>query len=469
MAILVFASGFLYRGAGGEASKVGVPVRQGTRYHCPMHPAMVADRPGDCPICDMRLVPMEAGATDGTADPPPAAALPHKKVVYRSTMNPNEVSDKPGKDSMGMEMERVDVEEGPSDAARVEGLAAVRINSRKQQLIGVRTEVVKRAPFVRTIRALGLVTTDETRLHQVHTKVGGWIETLNVNTTGEKVSEGQPLLTIYSPELLATQEEYLLALRTRLPAAGAPLLGKSLPDAVARTNALVESGRRRLLLFDLLPAQIEALERAGQATRTVTLHAPISGYVTRRGVTQGEKIDPSTTLLEIADLSHVWVIASIYEYELPFVHLGQSADVTLSYLPGHTYRGRVTLISPVLESATRTVPVRVELSNPDLTLKPDMYAQVEIQGGLGERLGVPESAILSSGTRNVVFVAQGDGYFEPREVRLGLRLQDSVEILDGLAEGESIVTSGNFFVDSESKLKAALEAAAAAPVGTVAH
>jgi RND family efflux transporter MFP subunit len=463
IAALVFASGFLYRGTRGGPPEVGAPEQQATRYHCPMHPAMVADRPGDCPICGMRLVPMEA-ATDSKAEPLPAAPASRKKVIYRSTMNPNEVSDKPGKDSMGMEMVPVDVEERPSDAARVEGLAAVRINSRKQQLIGVRTEVIKRAPFVRTIRAVGLVTADETRLHQVHTKIGGWIETLNINTTGEKVRAGQHLLTIYSPELLATQEEYLLALRTRSPLAGA-----SLPDAVARTNALVESGRRRLLLFDLSPAQIDDLERAGQATRTVTLHAPISGYVTKRGVTQGEKIDPSTTLLEIADLSRVWVIASIYEYELPFVHLGQSADVTLSYLPGHTYRGTVTLVYPVLESATRTVPVRVELPNPDLALKPDMYAQVEIHGDLGERLGVPESAILSTGTRNVVFVAQGDGYFEPREVHLGLRVQDSVEILDGLAEGDSVVTSGNFFIDSESKLKAALEAAAAAPVGTVAH
>jgi RND family efflux transporter MFP subunit len=357
-------------------------------------------------------------------------------------------------------MEPVEVEEGPSGAAKVEGLAAVRISSRKQQLIGVRTDVVKRAPFVRTIRAVGLVTADETRLHHVHTKIEGWIETLHVNATGEMVRKGQPLLTIYSPELLATQEEYMLALRTR-----APLAEGQLPDAVARTNALVESTRRRLLLFDLSPAQIEELERTGLPSRTVTLHAPIPGHVTRRGVTQGEKIDSSTTLLDIADLSRVWVIASIYEYELPFVRIGQSALVTLSYLPGHTYRGKVTLIYPVLEGATRTIQIRVELPNPDLTLKPDMYGQVELQGDLGERLGVAESAVLSSGNRNVVFVAQGDGYFEPRVVHLGLRLQDSVEVLDGLAEGESVVISGGFLIDSESKLKAALEAAASAPKG----
>jgi RND family efflux transporter MFP subunit len=373
-------------------------------------------------------------------------------------MNPNEVSDKPGKDSMGMDMEPVEVEEGPPRAGKVEGLATVQVTSRKQQLIGVRTEVVKRAPFVRTVRTVGLVTADETRLHHVHTKIDGWIETLHVNTTGEKVRKGQPLLTLYSPELLATQEEYLLALRTRTP-----LSGGTLTDAAAWTNALVESSRRRLLLFDFSPAQIEELERTGQPSRTVALHAPISGYVTKRGVTQGEKIDSGMTLLDIADLSRVWVIASIYEYELPFIRIGQSAIVTLSYLPGHMYRGKVTLIYPVLEGATRTVQIRVELPNPNLTLKPDMYGQVEILGDLGERLGVPESAVLSSGDRNVVFVAQGEGYFEPREVKLGIRLQDSVEVLEGLAEGETVVTSGGFLIDSESRLKAALEAAATAP------
>lgn len=432
------------------------PAGQKTQYHCPMHPTMVADRPGDCPICGMRMVPveMEDGSTDSAAEPTPAAQTLRKKVIYRSTMNPNEVSDKPGKDSMGMEMEPVEVEEGPSGAAKVEGLAAVRINSRKQQLIGVRTDVVKRAPFVRTIRAVGLVTADETRLHHVHTKIAGWIETLYVNATGEKVRKGQPLLTLYSPELLATQEEYLLALRARRD-----LQEGNLPEAARRSDELVESTRRRLLLFDFTLAQIEELERTRTPSRTVTLYSPISGYVTKRNVTQGERIGPDTTLLDIADLSRVWVLASVYEYELPFLKTGQAADMTLSYLPGRTLHGTITLIYPVLESATRTVQVRVEFPNPDLTLKPEMYAEVELRSDLGERLSIPESAVLSTGTRNIVFVAQGDGYFEPREVRLGVRLSAAVEVLDGLAEGDSVVTSGNFFVDSESKLKAALEAA----------
>ena len=425
------------------------------RYHCPMHPTMVSDRPGDCPICGMRLVPIEEEEAAG--DPqamPPAQAL-RKRVIYRSTMNPGEVSDKPGKDSMGMEMERVEVDEAQPGASKVEGMAAVRITNRKQQLIGVRTSVVKQIPFVRTIRTVGRVTPDETRLHHVHTKIEGWVERLYVNATGVTVRQGEPLLTIYSPELVATQEEYLVALRAR-GATGAD----SLPEATRRGDDLLESTRRRLLLFDLTPAQIDALERTGISSRMVTLFAPISGYVTQRSVTQGEKIDSSMTILDIADLSRVWVIASVYEYELPFVRVGQPAEVTLSYLPGTIYRGRVGLVYPTLEGATRTVQVRVEFSNPDMELKPEMFAEVQLQGDLGARLTVPETALVASGTRDVVFVAREDGYFEPREVRVGLRLPDAVEILGGLVEGDRVVTSGNFLIDSESKLKAALESAA---------
>jgi multidrug efflux pump subunit AcrA (membrane-fusion protein) len=407
-------------------------------YHCPMHPAMVSDRPRDCPICQMRMVPA-------------------KKVIYRSTMNPNEISDRPRVDSMGMEMEPIEVEEAPpGGGVAVEGLAAVRIPARKQQLIGVRTGSVRREPMLRSIRTLGRVTVDETRLHHIHTKIEGYVEMLTVNTTGEKVEKGQPLLSIFSPELLATQGEYVLArqARARVPAG-------ALPEMVRNADELVESARRRLLLFDFTPEQIEELETTGNPSRTVTLYAPISGYVLQRNVTHGQRITPDTNLLDIANLSRVWVMASVYEYELPFVRVGQQAVMSLSYLPGKTYRGRVALVYPFLEEATRTAQVRLEFENPDLILKPQMYADVEIRSDLGERLMVPETAVLSSGTRSIVFVVQGEGYFEPREVRTGLRFNDSVEILHGLEEGETVVTSGNFLIDSESKLKAALEAASA--------
>jgi RND family efflux transporter MFP subunit len=193
----------------------------------------------------------------------------------------------------------------------------------------------------------------------------------------------------------------------------------------------------------------------------VTLFSPSTGYVLKRNVTHGEKIDSSMTLLDIADLSRVWVLASIYEYELPYVKAGQPVTMTLSYLPGRAYRGRVAFVYPVLEGATRTAQVRLEFDNTDLELKPEMYADVEIDSDLGRRLLVPASAVLSSGTRHVVFVAEGEGYFAPREVQVGLRLPDFVEILGGVSEGERVVVSGNFLVDSESRLKAALEAASA--------
>ena len=367
-------------------------------------------------------------------------------------MNPGEISDRPGKDSMGMEMVPVEVEEPSPQGSPVEGHAVVRIPDRKQQLIGVATQIIRRAPFVRRIKTVGRVAVDETRLHHVHTKVAGWIEALHSPATGEYVRKGQPLLSIYSPELLASQEEYLVALR------GLEAMGNEAPPAaVQRAEELLESARQRLLLFDLTEEQIRRLAARGMAERTVTLEAPMSGHVLVRNVTHGERIEANTTLIEIADLSRVWVMASVYEYELPFLRVGQPAEMTLSYLPGRSIRGHVALISPVLDAATRTVQVRLEFPNPDLKLKPEMYADVELRGDLGERLAVPESAVLATGTRDIVFVAKGEGTFEPREVRLGLRASDAVEVLDGLAEGEAVVTSGNFLIDSESRLKSALQ------------
>lgn len=396
-------------------------------YHCPMHPTMIADRPGDCPICGMRLVRMASQPEGGTA----AGA--------------------PGDGGLGT------AGAGAAGPA-VAGQASVQVPLLKQQLIGVRTGPVERVPFVRVLRTVGRVAVDERRIHHVHTKIEGWVEMLEVNATGEKVRRGQPLLSIYSPELLATQEEYLLALREQRRSQGTPL-----PDLARRNDELLESARRRLILYDLTEEQIARLAETGQASRTVTLYAPISGYVMARNVAHGQKIDSNTNLLDIADLSEVWVIASIYEYELPFVRAGQEAAMSLSYLPGKRYRGRVGLIYPVLEGATRTVQVRLEFPNPDMALRPEMYADIELRGDLGTRLAVPETAVLSTGTRDLVFVDRGGGHFEPRVVRTGLRLPDWVEILEGVRQGESVVISANFLIDSESKLKSALEAATGQP------
>jgi len=465
-AVVATAAGYLSGRSSSGAPPA--PAVKAPRYHCPMHPTMVSDQPGDCPICGMRLVPIE----ESDADPPEhgrhtaeqsahagehgqqvATPAGKKKVIYRSTMNPGEVSDRPGKDSMGMEMVPEEVEEAAANGgAVVEGRAPLRVSSQKRQLIGVRTAPVEKEPFVRTIRTVGRVTYDETRLRNVFAKVSGWVERLYANSTGQLVKKGEPLLTIYSPELLSSAQEYLLALRGRERLAGSELAGDS-------GERLLASARRRLLLFDLTPQQIAALKETGEVPTMMTLHAPINGHIITRNVTQGDRIEPGTKLLDIAELSRVWVLADIYEYELPFVQLGQTAKMTLSYLPGRTFEGRITLVYPTVSAETRTVKVRLEFPNPDFTLKPDMFAQVEIHADLGERLSVPESAVISTGTRDIAFVDRGEGFFEPRELKLGMRLPDRFEVLDGLAAGEPVLVSGNFLVDSESKLKAALAAA----------
>ena len=442
-------------------------------YHCPMHPMMVSDRPGDCAICGMRMVPTEesegapgaaADAPDSTQHASPAAAPgAQRKVIYRSTMNPTEMSDRPGKDSMGMDMVPEEIEApAAGGSAPIDGRVAVKVSTQKRQLIGARTAPVEKGPFTRTIRTVGRVTFDESRLRSVFAKVSGWVERLYANTTGQLVKEGEPLLSIYSPELVSSAQEYLLALRGREQLAGSQMTGDS-------SERLVESARRRLRLFDLTPQQITALQKTGQAPTSMTLHAPITGNIITRSVTQGDRIEPGTKLLDIAELSRVWVLADIYEYELPFIRLDQAATMTLSYLPGRTFEGHVTFIYPTLAEATRTVKVRLEFPNPDFMLKPEMYAQVEIRSDLGERLSVPESAVISTGTRDIAFVDRGEGYFEPRELTLGIRLPDRFEVLDGVAEGEHVLTSGNFLVDSESKLKAALAGAGSDTAGTAAN
>ncbi len=328
---------------------------------------------------------------------------------------------------------------------------AVRIAPERQQLIGVRLGKAEQRTIEKVVRTVGRVDYDEKRIGIVSPKIGGWIEELYVDFTGRQVKKGEPLLTIYSPELVSTQEEYLLALRARGGWSKSPF-----PEVADSGALLVESARRRLKLWDITDAQIESLEKSGQVQRTLTLYSPFSGVVLEKAATRGMYIMPGATLYKLADLSVVWLIADIYEYELPHIRLGQQAAMRLSYLPGEVFTGRAIYIYPYLDAQTRTAKVRFEFANPHGKLKPEMFADVEIKIALGSRLVVAEGAIIDTGTRTVAIIALGSGYFEPREVKLGARVDGWVEVLEGLKAGEQVVTSANFLIDSESKLKDAV-------------
>ncbi len=435
-----------------ETQSTGAPAA--ARCHCPMHPTVVSDTPGSCPICGMDLVPISED-DEGEIDAPP----PKTKTVWRSTMNPGEISDRPGKDSMGMDMVAEEVFlDSAATTSELSGLAKIRMNLQKRQLIGVKTAAVRKIAFERNLRAVGRVVADEKRLRQVTTKIDGYVERLYTNAVGEFVRKGEPLLEIYSPELLASQNEYLVALAARQRTAGS-----SVASVAGFGDELVESARRRLQLFDVSDDQIDRLERTGELQRNLTLYAPISGVITMRNVAQGQKITSGMTLLEVVDLTHVWVLASVYEYELPFVEVGQPATMTLSYLQEKAFDGEVSFVYPVVDPQTRTVQVRVEVQNLGLELKPEMFVDVMLRADLGPRLAVPDSAVLDTGTRSVAFVETTEGVFEPRELKIGLRLEHEYEVLEGLSEGEHVVVSGNFLIDSESKLKSALAGMSESP------
>jgi Cu(I)/Ag(I) efflux system membrane fusion protein/cobalt-zinc-cadmium efflux system membrane fusion protein len=414
------------------------PGAEKTLYQCPMHPTYTSDKPGDCPICGMKLVPVKSEEQPAAAQ---AAPAPKKKVMYRSTMSPGEVSDKPGKDSMGMDMVPFEVEESGA-VTEVGGRVQVKISPERQQLIGIKTASVKSQPIHKLIKAVGRVDYAEPNLSIVNLKFDGWVEELFVNSTGRAVRRGEPLFDIYSPDLVSAQQEYLIALKA----------GATLGDS----SSILKSAREKLRLWDIPDREVEELGRTGQTKKTVTIYSPGSGIVIEKNVVQGQKIMSGENLFKIADLSRVWILGEIYEYELPFIKTGQEAKISLSYYPGESFAGTITYIYPYLKPETRTNQVRIEVANPGLKLKPEMFADLEIHVDYGTKLTVPSDAVLDAGDTKIVFVAKGDGYFEPREVKLGVRGQDIYEVLSGVSEGENVVTSANFLVDSESSLKAAL-------------
>jgi RND family efflux transporter MFP subunit len=328
----------------------------------------------------------------------------------------------------------------------------VTIDPRRQQLIGVRTAPVTREPMQHTLRTVGVVRYDETSLADVNLRLEGWIRDLYVDYTGQPIQRGQPLFTLYSPDLLATQHEYLLALKTR-----DQMQGSVIPEARERAEQLVASARQRLALWNLPDEEIRALEEKRQAPDVVVFRSPASGFVIEKQALRGMHVMPGQTLYKVANLSVVWVEADVYEQEMALARVGQRAKVTLDAYRGESFDGRAIYIYPFVEENTRTVKVRFQFANPRGRLKPGMYANVEIQGTAAMGITVPANALLDSGTDKVVFVAQGDGYFTPRPVKVGRNLGERIEILDGVKEGEQVATGATFFLDSESQLRAGLQ------------
>jgi len=377
------------------AEAAAAPEQTRTLYTCGMHPQVIQDKPGNCPICGMKLTPIRRPSADAAPGAPGASSIVIDPVTIQN--------------------------------------------------MGIRTDVVRRGPVQRLIRTVGTVEFNETALADVTTKFRGWIEQLHVNATGQLVRRGEPLFEIYAPELYNAQVEYLLAL-------GAGVSG---PER----EALRRSARRKLAFFDISDAQIAELERTGEPRRTLRVLAPQDGFVVEKDVVAGQMVEAGMRLYRLADLSSVWVYAEFYEQDLPWVRVGQEATVHVTFLPERQFRGRVAFVYPTVNPQTRTARARLELPNADFLLKPGMFATVELRAvSEADALLVPDMAVLRSGRRNTVFVALEGGRFEPREVTLGVHSEGDVyQVLSGLQEGERIVVSGQFMLDSESRLREAIQ------------
>ncbi len=376
------------------------------RYHCPMHPTYTSDRKGECPICGMTLEPIPAGG-----------------VAAGQTAT---VGDVPG-------------------------LTSVRISPERVQLIGVRTAVVEKRPVGGRLDLVGFVTPDESRLKRVQIRVAGWVEELFVNRTGETVSAGQPLLTLYSPELYQSEQEYLIEARAHHQPDSTGSHAGLAHDADGAASALT-----RLTLLGVPPEEIARLSRVPVAIPRLTLRSTVNGTVLERNVTQGQYVAADVPLFTLADLSRVWVLADLYEMDITRVRVGDRATFTTDAMPGRELSGRIEFVYPTVSSETRTLKVRLSLENAGGALKPGMYGRVRVVGRGGTALVVPGEAVVNTGEHKYVFLARSDGHFEPRMVWTGTQDGDRVQILKGLAAGDTVVASASFLIDSESRLKAAI-------------
>lgn len=343
----------------------------------------------------------------------------------------------------------------PSDTqAAEEEPPTVEIPPDKQQMIGVKTVEVSVKPLQKIIRTVGRIEYDERRLYTINTKFEGWIEKLYVDYTGRYVKKGEPLADIYSPELFATQQEFINLLKWSKQNTEDKRQKTEIGTMLSRdAESIIEAARQRLRLWDITDSQIKKIEETGKPVRTLTVYSPVNGYILQKTALQGMRVMPGEKLFDVADLSNVWIISDIYEYELSLIKTGQRANISLSYFPGKEFSSTIDYVYPTLSGETRTAKVRFSIPNPGGQLKPQMFTNVEVKINLGKRLAIPEDAIIDTGTRQIVYVDRGEGYFEPREVMLGLRAEGLREVIMGLKAGEKVASSATFLIDSEAKLK----------------
>lgn len=477
-ALLVLGAVFFAGCGGGDQAGQA----SGQKYHCPMHPTYVSDRPGDCPICNMKLVPIKEGgktaakpAKRGTGEytcpmhpefvtnnaaalcpecnmklKPKAAAA--SKNDFTCPMHPEFGTNNPAAlcPECNMKLKpRAEVKE-KSDGPP--GRIAIAISPETRHLIGLTLSKVEPRELTRTVRTTAAAEHDETTLARIAPRFAGWVRDLRINFTGQHVEKGEPLLTVYSPDLMAAENEYLLAFR-RLEE-----MRKANPQdgQLESVRRLAESARRKLELWQIGEEEIAELEKTGESKDALLLRSPVSGHVVAKTAVEGKSFMAGETLYEIADLSKVWLRASVPEQDLPLIKTGAKATVSLPYASGKTHESTVTFIYPHIDPQTRRAEVRLEVDNPGHHLRPGMWANVDIHAQLGTLLTVPASAVIDTGERFVAFVDGEDEHLEPREVKVGVKTDDYIEVLGGLEEGEQVVTRALFLVDSESQLKAAI-------------
>lgn len=467
--LITAALGLAVSGCGkSDSSRAGHAAAGKQKYYCPMHPTYISDKPGDCPICGMKLVPMK----DDKAKTMPTAPAADDKIAqvkpgqFYCPMGAEHVQDQPGKcPKCGMDL--VEKKEAPAGheghamdtqaAPQVPGRVAISLAPDKRQLIGLTLSKVEKRNLTRTVRTAALVEHDETRYAKIAPRFAGWVRKLHVNFTGAPVEKDQPLFTVYSPELYSTENEYLIAWRG---------VKQVKQDAPASQNdsakALLESARLRLALFEIGEKEIKELEQRGTASAELLFRAPFSGHVIVKNAVEGKAFMAGESLYEIADLSHLWLRGYVYESELPLIQVGQDAVLNFSYLNNQSLPAKITFIYPHIESQTRRGEIRLELDNPKHEIRPDMWANVEIELKVGEKLTVPASSVIDTGQRYVAFVEGQDEHLEPREVKIAAKTDDYYEVVSGLKEGEQVVTRALFLVDSESQLQAAIAGMGAA-------